>query len=472
MGRKHIHLIGPTRSGPKVPDEIRCVSCGLSTNNKSYIKCDSPASQDGGRLCHTCQDKVGVNTPNSCLMWVDIIGTTKACDLCLKLLDSVMQCIICTRQACLSCIAIESLEYFVKSGVDSILCIDCFPASARRSNLYNESPTERTTTPVEHETIDENCRPEEQCLPTTREQGSIQIPMGFGIDPCNTTIYTSSTNRTQYDSVSANNLKSVEQKGCLAAIYKMPNNSSKDWCCMCLEAHKALLSQDCGACKSPPEEPLLVRLLSNGLYVDDIGGNGIVRDTEVVNTPEFSSKPENEPYISNQKGNLPQVNRTMTAPIAVANSAEANLDCSVAKSINATLLQLSQAQLANAASIEHIQSKLDRVMSILDSPDSIVGERPLSKFTQWSDADSKKAASVFNKHTPISKSDFMDFTGCIEASILKGFENLKLSQKSKPVPKGNLASSEPHKAFQSGGKKGFKSNNGKGAFYGGLKKRN
>ena len=129
----HVHPIGIKRRGPKVADFLRCVGCGLSTLNRTYLACDKSiglSADEGGRLCFECADKLPVDTEPNCDSWMEALFPSSNCDHCFKKQDKIVLCAICHAKVCHSCSLHESIKAFDLSGKDTaIICLDCCPES-------------------------------------------------------------------------------------------------------------------------------------------------------------------------------------------------------------------------------------------------------------------------------------------------------------------------------------------------------
>ena len=245
--KSHIHLIGPRRPGPKVSDALRCICCGLSTKTRQFVQCEFPAKAEGGRLCSNCHWKLGDNTPMSCLIWVDTIGLTLACDLCLTYSDQVMVCAICTRSACVTCVAIESFEYFLKSGLDSILCSDCFPESARRNRSHSEAETssESSTTLKRSNNVITIVETRDECLRSIGNGEASLAHESSSVGTCKIYIYkdegTSPQNSTNSQVVKVGTTILADEEECLIPLVSdiSPIPISNEWCCMCLKKSRS-----------------------------------------------------------------------------------------------------------------------------------------------------------------------------------------------------------------------------------------
>ena len=127
----HHHLVGPHKTrGRRVPDFIRCVNCGLSTNNKQFETCEKSKSP-GGRLCQNCFARIPVDMDKDCISWVEHLNPKSMCQVCNTNTDMYLICELCNRYICVKCCIPESYELWGHTGADCILCLSCCPPAAR-----------------------------------------------------------------------------------------------------------------------------------------------------------------------------------------------------------------------------------------------------------------------------------------------------------------------------------------------------
>ena len=139
MVTPHHHIIGPHKSrGRKVLDYLRCVICGLTTNNKKYECCKS-SSAPGGRICHRCFEKIPSNILSDCSEWFNFLNPNKLCQICTHSSNTFLPCNLCHREVCIPCIVPETYALWGDTGKDCIICSQCFPPAARLGSKRSSS---------------------------------------------------------------------------------------------------------------------------------------------------------------------------------------------------------------------------------------------------------------------------------------------------------------------------------------------
>ena len=128
---KHFHMIGPHKTrGRRVPDWLRCIQCGLTTNNKKFQVCGR-SSDPGGRICDKCFARIPENMANDCIGWLKHLNPNQMCQACNADTDMFLTCQLCNRYVCIKCTVPESYEIWGDTGADCIICISCCPPAAR-----------------------------------------------------------------------------------------------------------------------------------------------------------------------------------------------------------------------------------------------------------------------------------------------------------------------------------------------------
>ena len=128
---KHFHIIGPHKTrGRRVQDWLRCVNCGLTTNKKTFQVC-ARSSDPGGRICEKCFAKVPENCPNDCISWLKFLNPNAMCQICNADTDMYLTCQLCNRYICVKCTVPECYELWGDTGAECITCVSCCPPAAR-----------------------------------------------------------------------------------------------------------------------------------------------------------------------------------------------------------------------------------------------------------------------------------------------------------------------------------------------------
>ena len=118
----HIHQIGKRLQGPKVADDLRCVSCGCSTKTRKYKKCEK-SDNPGGHICTKCIKK-HPERELDCNLWVPY-DRKAYCQRCTAHKNDLIPCFACQLECCSDCMEPITMAFWLATGSLYVLCSEC-----------------------------------------------------------------------------------------------------------------------------------------------------------------------------------------------------------------------------------------------------------------------------------------------------------------------------------------------------------